>query len=305
MKKKFVRRIAAMLASAVIGTGAVCMFAACTSDHPEVTITYTFNGKAYEVSYILSREDAPETVRHFIELADAGFYDGTVIHNYDASFLSGGGYTIENGDLVEKDYFAFVKQYEEENDPFTQTVFKTDKTTPLYTVVGEFEKAGRGPESRENRHAKGALVMDYNDCGKFNYDVYVERADGGDANEGDKADTKKYAYNSATSLFYTYLGTSDYTRDQSYAVFGMAKDFDGEMQPLLDAIAEYTESLGEDKTFTVTYEEYPGGRIYLNQLVQPGDDDFDDLRRSGIEASDYDIPLDMPIYVTSVSVEKY
>lgn len=305
MKKKIVRRIAAAFTAAIIGAGAICMFAACTSDHPEVTITYSFNGQSYAVGYELSRGDAPETVQHFIELADAGFYDGTVIHNYDTNFLYGGGYTIEEGMLREKDYFTFVKNYEtEHNYKFTQSVFKTDKTTPLYTVVGEFSKAGRGPERKTLSHSKGALVMYYNTFKNFTYDVSVERADGGSGNDGEKMDTKSYLYNNATSLFYTFLGQSNYEREQLYTVFGKTKDFDGQMTPLLDAINTYSEGLGEDKQFATPYASFPE-KLYLFSLVQPGDSAFEALRRNAVEAEDYNTPLDMPIVITSVKVDKY
>lgn len=313
VNRKIIRRIAATLSAAVIGAGAVCMFAACTSDHPEVTITYSFNGQDYAVGYVLSREDAPETVQHFIELADAGFYDGTVIHSYDSVMMYGGGYVIEDGVLKEKDYFDFVKKYEEEHEgfAFTQSVFKTDKTTPLYTVVGEFPKAGRGPQSSKYYHSKGALVMyyhNYDESNKFTYDVYVERADGGDANEGEKGDVKRYLYNSATSLFYTFLGDSNYERDQNYAVFGKTADYTGEMAPLISAISEYSSTLAEGKSFALEYDDLRavlGRRLYLFRLVQGNDPDFEALRYNYVEATDFKTPLDMPITVTSVKVNKY
>ena len=304
MKKKSVRRFAAALTAAVIGAGAVCMFAACTSDHPEITITYSFNGNDYAVGYELSREDAPETVQHFIELADAGFYDGTVIHNYDTNFLYGGGYTIEDGMLREKDYFAFVKEYEKDHDAFTQTVFKTDKTTPLYTVVGEFPKAGRGPEKSHLFHSKGSLVMYYNTYDKFSYDVYVERADGGKDNEGEQGDIKDYLYNSTTSLFYTFLGQSNYDLDQLYAILGQTKDYDGEMAPLINAINTYSEGLDEGKPFATPYADFPE-TLYLFSLVQKGDDSFETLQKNAVEAEDFNTPLEKPIVVKSVKVDKY
>ena len=93
MKKKILRRVVAVGTTALIAAGAMAMFAGCTtSNNPEVTITYTFNGEDYKVDYILSRVDAPRTVQHFIELADAGFYDGLVVHDYQDSTICSGGY---------------------------------------------------------------------------------------------------------------------------------------------------------------------------------------------------------------------
>ena len=48
MKKKILRRVVAVGTTALIAAGAMAMFAGCTtSNNPEVTITYTFNGEDY------------------------------------------------------------------------------------------------------------------------------------------------------------------------------------------------------------------------------------------------------------------
>ena len=50
MKKKILRRVVAVGTTALIAAGAMAMFAGCTtSNNPEVTITYTFNGEDYKV----------------------------------------------------------------------------------------------------------------------------------------------------------------------------------------------------------------------------------------------------------------
>ena len=59
MKKNF-RRFAAFAAAAVLSVSAAAMLAGCTSNQPEVVITYSFNGNTYEVEYTLSRSDAPQ-----------------------------------------------------------------------------------------------------------------------------------------------------------------------------------------------------------------------------------------------------
>ena len=102
MKKKFLYRVAAIGTSALVLAGSVAMLAGCTtSNYPEVTITYSFNGEDYAVHYVLSRVDAPKTVQHFIELADAGFYDGLVVHDYQNYTMKAGGYRLVDGELVE------------------------------------------------------------------------------------------------------------------------------------------------------------------------------------------------------------
>ena len=126
MKKKLLFRAATIGAAAVLTAGTLMMFAGCSSNHPEITITYTFNGEDYEVDYQLSRTDAPNTVQHFIELADAGFYDGLVVHNYANSRtrMYSGGYRLVDGELEEIDYLTTVKALEQEQGiTFTQSVW--------------------------------------------------------------------------------------------------------------------------------------------------------------------------------------
>ena len=231
MNKKIVHRFAAFFSAAVLSVGAACMFTGCTSKHPEVTVTYEFQGTEYKVGYTLSRSDAPQTVQHFIELADAGYYDGTCIHDYDGSKMYGGGYTLSSADekgdreLQEKHYFTEILELEAKGHKFTQSVWADSaRTLPLYTVYGEFKANGYEHQKYELSYRKGALVMYYTEyeqkdaAGQIN--VTTKRNDGGKGNDGDLYDTKKYYTNNATSLFYTVLkGSGDHNR---FAIFGQA-----------------------------------------------------------------------------------
>lgn len=301
MKHK-VRRIVSLASVITLGACALGMFAGCTTKHPEVTITYSFNGKDYSVTYTLSRNDAPKTVQHFIELADAGYYDGMCIHDYTSNALYSGGYKLVDGELEEVDYFNVVKELESKKEiTFTQSVWKDkDQSIPLYTVYGEFTGNGvQNERSREYRHSDGALVMYYTPKvanGKGEIDVTVERADGGKNNDGNVVQTVHYSTNSATSLFYTYTGTSGAALDENYCVFGKAKEDDYEKQfedGLLAAIKEYEESLAEDISFA---EE---NTVRLNKY-----EPFEDLRKGDIDAT-FRTPIDKPIIVKSVKVTKY
>ncbi len=311
MRKKSTR-FAAIAAAAVLAAGALAMFAACTSSEPEVTITYEFDGTEYEVEYKLSRSDAPKTVQHFIELADAGYFDGTCIHDYAPEALYGGGYYYnEQNELTEKDYFTVVRELEEKGNEFTQTVYykNGENKTPLYTVYGEFYDNGVQNEgNRVNVHSKGALVMYYTDKSSSakGINVTVERNDGGDNNEGTAEQNIPYSTNSATSLFYTYLGASSTSLDSKYAVFGKTKDF-SRLQALLDAVAA---AMPEDNEDTEEDESSPtetSGSIKLDTLDHLNFGDvasvFESVRKGG-EAVTYNVPKE-PIIVKSVKVTKY
>lgn len=301
MKKKTVKRIVALGISALLSAAAMAMFTGCSTQHPKVTITYTFDGKEYEVDYTLSRNDAPKTVQHFIELADAGFYDGLCIHDYNSGYLYTGGYKLnDDKDLEEVDYFSWVKNYEQENEfTFTQSVWMTNDT-PLYTVYGEFGKNSVYPENgSEYYHKAGALVMYYTEKGNFNGDVTVLRADGGKGNDGEEKDTKKYTYNSATSLFYTFVGESSLENDEKYCVFGMADDYEEQLQNgLLKAIREYISDHSDD----ATDEEYAFTTEKTKKIN--GFEVFEEVSKEGREQT-FNAPVEAPIIVKSVKVTKY
>ena len=314
MKKNLFKRTACIVTSAILCGGAIALFAGCTTQNPEVTITYTFDGNDYAVAYKLSRYDAPKTVQHFIEIADAGYYDGLCIHDYDGTFLYTGGYTLENGTLVEKNYFSFMKEQEAAGKTFTQSVWangsdivtsspvfvsETEAMTPLYTVYGEFESNGNKTQNaRENSHSFGALVMYYTDKGNDTTRVTTERNDNGNDNDGDKYNRSSlYKYNSATSFFYTFTGTSNTTRDKDYCVFGKVTEAGADvLTDLTEAIEEYRSGLETDESFTET--------IKLNASVYMQYEPIVGTRTSGLD-KEYNTPVDKPIIVTSVKVTKY
>ncbi len=287
MKKKLFRRVATIGVAAVLAVGATAMFSGCSTDNPEITITYTFNGKDYEVDYKLSRKSAPQTVQHFIELADNGYYEGLCVHDYDSANLFAGGYTYEDGTLVEKNYFEAVKDYD-----LTQSVFQTDdRATGMNTVYGEVSKNGVSVNGSKYTHTAGALVMYYTDKGTDNTRVYTLRSGNNEIQSN-----SEYKYNSATSLFYTFTGESKPASESLYCVFGMAMDFENQLNGedgLLTAISDFTSELSEGQSFTEEHTERN-----INQY-----DPVDSVRNAIISAT-FNVPIE-PIIIKSVKVNKY
>ena len=318
MNKKKLRRSLAVLSAAGLAVLSMGMLAGCDTKRPEITITYTFNGKDYAVDYTLSRDATPQTVRHFIELADAGYYDNKdfCVHDYDGTYLRTGAYMLdEEGDLEEYDYFAEVKRLEaEEGVEFTQSVYLTDlsksdkKGDALYTVYGEMSGQYTYTGTRYS-HSQGALVMYYPSKGAFTGTVTVERNDGGDNNNGDKYQANtRYDYNSATATFYTFLGTSNYNADQNYCVFGKASNYEEQMtNGLLKAIADYQaeHSEEEDYSFTVELVKRMNTLDHLSAAYSVNVRNFFELIRKADVDETYNTPVDMPIYLKSVKVNKY
>ena len=306
MKK--IHRLFSLAAATVLSAVAIAAFTGCDTNNPEITITYEFNGEEYAVDYILTRKGAPQTVRHFLELVDAGYYTDTVIHNCESNgtFLYGGGYTWNAEEeepekqLVERDYWSWVKNYEAENNfTFTQSVFALDKT-PLYTVYGEFSNNGCVDNGKKYSHSyslyPGALAMYYTEQGTDSTRVSVTRIDDVSNNDGESTqEGNYYTYNSATAMFYTFTGTGSRTElDKDYCVFGHVIDY-AEIQELLDAITEYETTVltGDEETFTesVTIEN-------VNQY-----DLVDEVRNAKIPTT-YEVPVE-PIYIRSVKINKY
>ncbi len=326
MKKHLLRRVGIVAAAAILSAGTLAMFAGCTTRHPEVTIVYSFDGTDYEVDYILSRNDAPRTVQHFIELADAKFYDGLCIHDYTSSYLYTGGYRLvdEEGngwvadsgksyELEEVDYFTWAENYEAEHGKtFTQTVWKNagtaanpQKGQELYTVYGEMQsKVNHGDGSREYRHSQGALVMYYTEKDvSMGYNVVVERMDGGKGNDGEKLQDEEYLYDSATSLFYTYTSPdTSYTRSD-YCVFGKAKNYTDQLENgLLKAIRDYISDHSDDED-----PEDEGGYSFTTQQewrLNRYEKYFSGITADSNTAT-YSLPLTEPIIIKSVRVKKY
>lgn len=329
MNKKILRRIGAVAIASALSVGALAMFAGCTTKHPEVTITYTFDGKDYKVDYILSRADAPQTVTHFIELADAGYYDGTVIHDYSGDFLYGGGYRLvdEEGkafdykndnaqktfELKEINYFEVVKQLEaEKNITFTQSVWmkagtskNPEKGEGLYTVRSESVNNIKHEGGREYSHGKGALVMYYSTKpDSFTEEVTIERADGGKNNDGEPLEYQRYTYHSTTSLFYTYTATTtSASLAKTNTVFGKAKNYEdqlenGLLQAILDYIDKHTTDT-EDENEETAYSFTESQTMNLNE-----NEPFPELATAGLDAT-FKTPMATPIIIKSVKVTKY
>ncbi len=287
MKKKNLHRLFAVISASVVCVGATAMFAGCTTNRPEVTITYQFNDKTYTVDYILSRSSAPQTVQHFIELADKDYFNGLCIHNYTDTAMYSGGYTYaEDGSLTEKDYFTAVKDF-----GLTQSVYRSAEGEGMNTLYGEFSKNGVSVEGEKYTHSKGALVMYYTDKGSCN--EYVSIVTSG---KEEVRQNKQYVYNSATSLFYTYMGEADTSLDEKYCVFGMAKDYATQLEGddgLITAVNNYIASLTEEETF------FNSPVTAINQY-----DPFEEVRNDIKTTKDFRVPS-KPIVIQSVEVTKY
>ena len=263
---------------------------ACETNNPEVEMQIEFNDETYTLNYTLSRKVTPNTVKQFLWLAEDGFYDNTVIHNYDAeaSKMYAGlyDYVTEEG----KDYYSQEKSYkayfEAHKDTFTNSVFLTKgEESPLNTLYGEFKSNGYQVKSGTLSESFGSLVMYYHDK-NTEANVFVKRVD------GDGYSSRQYEYNSATSMFYVSLATSTKVQE-NYCVFAsLDEDSKVVLENLQQAIADYVD------------EHYHGETEDFTTITSVSVDKEDHFVGGLDNTEDFHIPNE-PIIIKYVKVTKY
>ena len=284
----------AVAAAAVLT--AVPFMSGCESSHPEAVITISYDGTEYELNYKLYRNMYPQTVRHFIELAESGFYNNTIIHNYSgSSYIYGGGYSYsdtyetdyDEGELGMLDYFEINSKEAE----YYNLAINTDTLTPsvyrdnidgryidaLPTVIGEVGET-HVIQNGELTGGFGALRMYYSDKSfddDFDDTVYLDK-DGND----DVVIMADYEQHSATSLF--SIQTSSSSGSSDYCIFGQLV----ETQALTDLISAI-----ESATVTVSDVPIDTRDVLLGEADVANFEDF--------------TVTALPIIVVSVEITRY
>ena len=293
MSKKMMKRIVCNTVAALSAAACLGMATACETAHPEVKITITFD-QDYELEYELYRKVAPSTVEHFLWLAGNGYYDGLCVHNYDstAKRMYTGAYSIDDAEesgLKYKSYYTEIAKFENYAS-FPISVWKDEaKTTPLYTLYGEFEENGFVVENGAKKQSYGSLTMFYNDK-TSSAKAYVPYR--GDEYAGTMA-TREYKYNAATSQFFISLSETA-SSSAKYCTFAtLSEDSVEELEKLEAAIADYisTNYGGEDAS---------ASDFVTQQKVTVDDDDALATKK----ILNYKVP-NKPIVIKSVEVVKH
>jgi cyclophilin family peptidyl-prolyl cis-trans isomerase len=285
MFKKTMKKIACAALATVSVVGCVGMFTACETNNPEVKMTIEFQDETYTLEYKLYRKIAPSTVKHFLWLAENGYYDGLAIHDYDATNnkLFGGAYTAEGTSLTYKEYYDVIKTFDNYAN-FPHSVWgQKDKTSPTYTLYGEFENNKFQVTSGALKENFGTLTMYYTTKNTTDR-VYVKRAADGEISP------KDYKYNCATSMFYISTRTSA-KADKSYCTFATLNN-KGELEELLDDIALCIEE---------NYNDDVAEFVSAKQMYVDADDAYVSSQNKSVS---YDVPKEA-IVIKSVKVTKY
>ena len=266
MKKIFKKMICGVLA-AVSVFGCAATLTACETANPEVEITVEFNGETYTLDYVLYRSTAPQTVQHFLWLADNGYYDGLCVHDYDATSgrLYTGAYSAADSasGLVYKKYFDTIKGYKNYGDFPVSVWLDKEQNTPSYTLKGEFADNDVVVESGALSETFGSLTMYYYGISEDSIaekDVYMLRADGNSASKCD------YQYNYTTSMFYISLSATAKTNN-AYCTFAtLSSDSTSELMDLQDAIKDI-EDFTERKTIIIGEDDPFVGTLALDEAI--------------------------------------
>ena len=201
--------------------------------NPEATIVIEYADekdveRRITLVYELFYNDAPGTVANFVQLANAGHYNGKIFHN-----LTAGGITASNIQVMGGGKYSIESDGK----------YKLDKSLK-YTIKGEFEANGWTKKDDADKdvsrntltHEKGSLVMDRDGGANTNFDT-------------------------ATADFYIALNNSN-SRQGNYAVFGQllsckAEIFEGEGEDAGWTVYGYGEGLVDwfvNEMLTVTKE---------------------------------------------------
>lgn len=268
--KKLALASALALTVGVTASAAGCSIA---TDHPHAKITFRLvkgenDVQDFTLEYTLYRNMYPQTVKHFIELSKAGFYNNMIVHDYYAGEWVTGLYNyegyqeystaIENSGSM-SDYFDDYSKDGEyialfNKSALTASVYGNidlngnkqvvNKKYALPTVMGEFK-------NNINQEIQHGALTSTSGCLKMIY--YPESA------SSDASDKKIYVtptsdqiiqadmkYNSATSAFAVQLGSSSYSYTD-YCIFGKVTNEDA-LNKLKKAVEDWFAELSDNSS---------------------------------------------------------
>ena len=288
MARNMMKKLLCLGLAATSTFASATMLSACEieTSHPEVSMTLSFDGEDYELTYKLYRKLTPATVTHFLELVEGEYYNGLCIHDYQDSAWYAGVYEYDatkedEGGLVYKSYLTAAKALN-----LTSTVWKdAEKKESTYTLYGEFSGNNFRVENGKVQNGFGALTMRYTDKGaaKDEETVFVAKASDG------MLTPKRYDYNSATSMFSIATATSA-ANLTTYCTFAVLKDEKSvtKLEDLQAAVKAYIEELGDVSDFA------PSVYVTINE-----EDDF-----VGSSEKSYAVPVE-PIVIKEMKVKKW
>lgn len=305
VKKLIVAASLVCMAGTVAATATACNI---ETDHPKVRISVEFNSQNYDLDYVLYRNMYPNTVRHFIELTENGFYNNTMVHDYDSKDWLSGGYAYNaedyNASAAVNAYTDYLEGHSLEQS--YMDLFNGGKLTPsvyaqydydanhnmqlsrqsaLPTLIGEYKN------NINQAIEKGALTAEQGTLKMY----YYEKESKGKVHVTPTSDqviwNADYSSNCATSIFSMQVGTSTDYDEANYCVFGKMEST-ATLTELIDAIDDYYDS--------VSASSLSADDVNVDNLVEIFSGETAD---KGLEV-DFTLPA-LPIIIKSITVTKY
>ncbi len=288
-----VAKLFSVLVSLAVLFTCTLMFAACESKYPEIRMQISFNGETYSLTYKLYRNAYEQTVEHYLELVEMGYFNNTVIHDYQSDRMVGGGYTytdLENGDitadLTALDYDAATLNADG-SVKIPVSVWKDEaRTQATNRLYGEISGNGFVLNNFSGmKNQTGAIgTYAYTGSGEKNF-VYATRPSGTQV-------SGEYYKNSVTSMFFLATNSSA-ASDSKFCVFGeLANDSSvTAFSNLTTAISDYITAQQE------TDESYSFTRGFETEIE-------DDMAVNNPYSVTFNVPK-VKIIILSAEVTKY
>ncbi|MDE6867630.1 MAG: peptidylprolyl isomerase [Clostridia bacterium] len=265
MSKKIKHIFIAITLVVVVAFSAALSACTIKTKHPRAAITIEFNEVTYKIEYTLYRNMYPQTVQHFIELADAGYYNDMIVHNYTGTEWYTGGYSYEDKDehfayataFANGDMTDYLDEYSKEQSYYdlaasgtlTPSVYKqiaydgnnnqiVKSEDALPTLIGEFS-------ANDHVIQSGALTADYGVLKMYYYDKGTNYQKAAIQNSFGQILEHDYKYNAATSIFTIQASASSANSASNYAIFAKLRNDSQKdtLDALIEAIADYQDAL--------------------------------------------------------------
>ncbi|MDE7182283.1 MAG: peptidylprolyl isomerase [Clostridia bacterium] len=314
MSKKFKHVLISLALASVVTVSAAASACTIKTKHPRAKITIEFNDETYDIEYTLYRNMYPKTVQHFIELADEGFYDNMIIHNYSSTDWYTGGYSYSDssetlsysGAYDSNSMREYLETYCKEEayyslagklspSVYKQLRYDGDKEIVsnedvLPTLIGEFK-------NNDHNIEKGALTADYGTLKMYYYDKGADNHQKvAIVNSFDQILEHDYRYNCATSIFAIQTSESSSINENNYCVFARLRNDKARntLNSLADAVTDYIS------------DNYSNTSRNFTTSITTQVDNLDSFAGEGGQAMDATFSVTAkPIIVKSVKITKY
>lgn len=223
---KYKRILSAMLAIVLL-LSAVFLFVGCNSNTPRIIVSISFdngdndpNNDTYELTYRMNRKYYPQTTQHYLSIIESGFYNDTIIHDYQSNNnkMIAGAFSSETD--VRNNTFKAL--------PATPVSVWTDinRQNAIPNVLyGETTSNGFSIRSGGFSNEKGALgtyTYVYGQDGFVADSAFTTKVYANASHTKRQVREVEYINNTVTSMF--YISTTDTALDNNYCVFAVLND---------------------------------------------------------------------------------